>query len=219
MGTCGFAVRRQGQQTRSVSPAVTPGRRRRITAPAAWLLALALALAGCAALGAALQTSSELNGDGYQNVNVSVTTGSGIPPGGLVTVSYSSGPADNRQRDAQRAEQIVWDTFPGRFGALAIDKEAGGCAGPVCATESVEVASATYAQLAASFGPRPHGLDTASPALPRSIVALGLGLAVAVIAAAAAIVLTLVLKRKKRHRNRPPGPPAGWPAGSPHRVP
>jgi hypothetical protein len=213
-----LVVLRQAQRMRSVSPAVTPGRLRRTAAPAAWLLVLALAVAGCAALGAALRTGSALQGDGYQNVNVNVTTGSDIPAGGLVTVSYSSGPAGNRQRDAQRAEQIVWNTFPGHFGALAIDKEVGGCAGPVCATESVEVASATYAQLAAGFGPRPHGLDKASATLPGWAVAVGLGLAVAVIAAAATVV-ALVVKRRKRKRNRPPGALPGWPSGTPYRVP
>lgn len=218
MRTCGFLVLRQAQRMRLVSSAVTPGRLRRTAAPAAGLLVLALAVAGCAALGAALRTSSALQGDGYQDVNVNVTTGSDIPAGGLVTVSYSSGPADNRQRDAQRAEQIVWDTFPGRFGALAIEKESGGCAGPVCATDSVEVASATYAQLAAGFGPRPHGLDKASATLPGWAVAIGLGLAVAVISAAVTVV-TLVVKRKKRKRNRPPGALPGWPSGTPYRVP
>jgi hypothetical protein len=149
---------------------------RRIAA-AAWLLVLALAVAGCAAIGAALQTSSALQGAGYQDVSVNVATGSGSPAGWLVSVSYSSGPAGNDQSDAQRAEKIVWDTFPGRFESLAIIKESGGCAGPICATHSNEVASATYAQLAARFGPRPHGLDKASAtaAVPGWAVGLGIG--------------------------------------------
>jgi hypothetical protein len=207
MATCGFSVLPQRQ------------RPRRIAAPAAWLLvlALALAVAGCAALGGALRTSAALQGAGYQNVSVNVATGSGSPSGGLVSVSYSSGPVRNDQRDAQRAEQIVWDNFPGHFGALAIVQESGGCIGPACATQANEVASATYAQLAARFGPRPHGLDKGSAAglitFPGWAVAFGLGLAVAVIAAAA-IVLTLIFKRT---RNHPPGPPPWqpWPPGPP----
>jgi surface antigen len=229
MRTGGFWVLRRWQRTRSVSPAVTPDCLRRIAASAAWLLVLALAVAGCAALSAALQTSAALQSAGYQNVNVNVATGSGSPSGGLVSVSYSSGPADNDQRDAQRAEKIVWDTFPGRFGALAIVKESGGCAGPLCATQQNEMASATYAQLAARFGPRSYGLDKGSAAglitVPGWALFLGLGLAVAVIAAAA-IVLTLILKRKRSRppgpppwQPGPPGPPGGWPDGSQYRVP
>jgi hypothetical protein len=223
MRTHGFSVLRRTQRTRSVSPAVTPGRLRHIGAPAAWLLVLALA--GCAYLVAAQRTISALQGAGYQNVGVNVATGSGSPAVRLVSVSYSSGPVGNDQRDAQLAEKIVWDTFPGRFRALAIVRKSGGCAGPFCVTSSNETASATYAQLAAGLGPRPHGLDKARAAVPGWAVVLGLGLAVAVIAAAA-IVLTLILKRK---RSRPPGPPpwqpgppgpsADWPSGSPYRVP
>jgi hypothetical protein len=192
------------------------------------LLVVAFAVAGCAGLGAALRSSAALSAAGYQNVNVNLETGSGIPAGGAVTVSYSSGPASNDQADAQQAEKIVWDTFPGRFGALAIVQESGGCAGPFCSTQSNEVADATYAQLAARFGPRPDGLDKASGAgfikVPGWVVVLGIVLAVAVVAAAV-IVVTLILKRK---RNRPPGPPpwqpgppgfpGGWPGGSQYPV-
>lgn len=179
---------------------------------------LSLALAGCSAIGAALHTGSSLQGDGYQSVSVNVEEGSGMPAGGLVTVSYGSGPSGNRQRDAQRAEQIVWDTYPGRFGAVAVVKESGGCAGPVCSTDSTELATGTYAQLAAAFGPRPHGLDNARGALPGWAVAFAVGVPATGIAAAA-IVLTLVLRGKKRKKSHPPGPPAGWPSGSPYRVP
>jgi hypothetical protein len=188
-------------------------------APAACLLVLAVAVAGCAALGAALRTGAALQSAGYQNVNVNVTTGSSLPAGGLVSVSYSRGPAGNDQRDAQGAEKIVWDTFPGRFGAVAAVKVSGGCAGPLCATHSNEVASATYAQLSAALGPRPPGLDKASAAglitVPDWAIFLGVGLAIAIIAAAA-IVLTLVLRR---NRSAPLGPqpwqadPPSWPAG------
>lgn len=244
---CGLSELRWKQRMRSVLPAVKPAFLRRLTAPGAspqrvvastaCLLVLALAVAGCAALGAALRTGGALQTAGYQNVNVNVATGSGLPAGGLVSVSYSRGPAGSDQRDAQGAEKIVWDNFPGRFGAVAIIKVSGGCAGPVCATHSNELASATYAQLAATLGPRPPGLDKASAAghiaVPDWALFLGLGLAVAIIAAAA-IVLTLLLRRNKSSEPgpqpwqagrpswppgppappAPPGPPGGWPTGS-----
>jgi hypothetical protein len=168
-----------------------------------------------------LHTGAALRSAGYQNVSVNVETGSSLPAGGLVGVSYSRGPTGNDQRDAPGAEKIVWDSFPGRFGAVAIVKVSGGCAGPVCATNSDELASATYAQLAARLGARPHGLDKASPAgnigVPGWALFLVLGLAVAVIAAAA-LVLVLIIRRNRKSPLGPPQWPAGppqWPAGPP----
>jgi hypothetical protein len=232
MGTCGFSPLRRGQRARSVSPGMTLGRMRRlaalapsprrVAASAACLLILALAVAGCAALTAALQTDAALSGAGYQDVNVNVATGSGVPDGGLISVSYSHGPTGNDQRDAQGAEKIVWNTFPGRFGALDIVKRSGGCAGPFCATKSNEVASATYAQLAASFGPRPPGLDTA-PApgritVPGWVIGVGVGLAVAVLAAIAIAVTLIVRRTRSRQPGQPswqPGPPSWQPSWQP----
>jgi hypothetical protein len=180
------------------------------------LLVLALTVSGCANFQAALRTSAALQGAGYQDVNVNVATGTGEPDGGLISVAYSGEPTGNEQRGAQQAEKIVWDTFPGRFGAVAVIKDSGGCAGPVCATQSSEIADASYAQLTARFGPRPRGLDSASPAegvtVPAWAKVLAFGLALMVIAAAA-IVLTLVLRRKPRRPDPPPWPPSppGWP--------
>ena len=190
--------------------------------PAVCLLLLALTVSGCATFQAALRTSAALQGAGYQGVNVNVATGTGEPAGGLISVAYSGEPTGNEQRDAQQAEKIVWDTFPGRFGAVAVIKDSGGCAGPVCATQSSEIAGASYAQLAARFGPRPHGLDSARPAgitVPGWAKALALGLALVVIAAAA-IALTLILRRKPRRPDPPPWPPSppDWP-GLKYRAP
>jgi hypothetical protein len=211
MGRCRFLVLPPGQRTRSISPALTRGYVRHLAASGSWLLVFALLVAGCGDLSAGLRTSLALHGAGYQNVSINVATGSGSPSGGLVSVSYSSGPVRSDQRDALRAEKIVWDTFAGHFGALAIFQETGGCAGPFCATQTTEVASATYVQLAARFGPRPHGLAKASPArlitLPGWAVALVVGLAVAVMAAAA-LVLILILRRTG---SRPPDPPPWQP--------
>ena len=186
------------------------------------VLLLALAVSGCATLQAALRTSAALQSAGYQGVNVNVATGSAEPAGGLISVAYSGEPPGSEQRDARRAEKIVWDTFPGRFGAVAVIKDSGGCAGPVCATQSSQIAGASYAQLAAGFGPRPHGLDSASPAdyvVPGWAKVLVLGLAVVVIAAAA-IALTLILRRRGRGPGRPPWPPLppDWP-GLKYRAP
>ena len=173
---------------------------------------LALAVSGCATFQAALRTGAALQGAGFQGVNMDVATGTSEPAGGLISVGYSGGPTGHEQRDAREAEKIVWDTFPGRFGAIAVIKDSGGCAGPVCATQSSEIAGASYAQLAARFGPRPHGLDSASPAtympVPGWAKVLALGLAVVVIAATA-IALTVILRRNSRR----PGPP--WPPGPP----
>jgi hypothetical protein len=208
-------------------------RRRRgpIAALAACLLLLALTVTGCATLEAAFKSSSALQAAGYQNVSVNVGSGSGIPAGGLVTVSYSSGPPGSSESDALGAEKIVWDTFPGRFGALEIVQVSGGCTGPFCSSRSNELAGATYAQLGAALGPRPHGLDHASAVtIPGWVVGLCVGLAIAV-AIAVAVVITLLVRRSKRRRPPtpppwypprypPPGPPADWQGGGyPHQAP
>ena len=197
------------------------GRIRRFAIPAACALLLALAVSGCATFQAALRTSAALQGAGYQGVTVNVATGTSEPAGGLISVAYSGGPTGNEQRDARRAEKIVWDTFPGRFGAVAVIKDSGGCADPVCATQYNEVAVVSYAQLAVSFGPRPHGLGSASPAdiaVPGWAKVLVLGLAVVVIAAAA--ILALILRRAGRGPGPPPRPPLppDWP-GLRYRAP
>lgn len=223
MGMCGFSVPRSGQRTRPAVPAVAPGRPRRGAALGTWLLvlALALALAGCASLAAAFRAGSALQGAGYQNVDVKVWTGSGLPADGLVTVTYDRGPSGNDQQDAQRAEKIVWDTFSSRFGALHVVKASGGCTGPVCVTHSTETARATYAQLAARLGPRPHDLEKAGAAVPGWAIALGAFAGLGGLIALAVIVLVLILRRRKRKSQPPgpppwpPGPPAGWSSGSP----
>jgi len=133
---------------------------------------------------AALNTSAALGHAGYRNASVNVTTGTGLPANGVVQVSYSRGPTGDDQNDAATAEHVVWDSYAARFGAVVIVKVSGGCAGPVCATQSEQVASATYAQLRSEFGPRPRGLN----ASPTS----GLIVPVWFIAAAAILVLSVI---------------------------
>ena len=162
---------------------------------------LVVAVSGCAALGAAVGTAAVLQGAGYQNVSVNIATGAGQPAGGLVRVSYSRGPSGNDQRDAEHAERIVWHTLRYHFGALVIVKDGGGCAGPVCVSESGVIARATYSHLAARFGPRPRGLEAAGAAdairFPDWAMALAIGVAVAVTAAVAA-VLALIMRSPGR---------------------
>lgn len=157
---------------------------------------LAVALAGCAALGAAAATDGDLQAAGYQNVNVTVEAGTG-PAGGVVRVTYSRGPLGNQHQDAVQAERIVWDTFRLRFRTLVIIQSAGGCAGPVCASESEVVAKASYPQLTASFGQRPRNLHASgsfsSISVPwwaiAAVVVLAAGLIVG-----AVIVLMLITR-------------------------
>ena len=178
-------------------------------------------------------TGTALQRAGFQDVGVNVATGSGSPPGGLISVVFSRGPTGNDQQDAQRAEKIVWDSYSDRFGAVEIVKESGGCVGPFCASQSTEIADATYSQLATKFGPRPHGLDSSNAggpfAVPGGILAAGLVLALVAVAAAG-IVLTAIIRRSRQPAGSsrtapfaspgpgtwPPGsPPPAWPPGSP----
>jgi hypothetical protein len=175
---------------------------------------LALTASGCASILGALRTSADLQSAGYQNVSVDISTGTG-QSGESVSVIYSRGPTGNDQRDAQHAEKIVWDTFPGRFSAVEIIIQSGGCVGPACTSQSDPIAGATYAQLAAEYGPRPRGLDQASAAghfaLPGWAIGTVVGLALLIVVAAV-LILVLILRR------RPPGPPAP-PGGAPPRWP
>lgn len=193
--------------------AVGAARARRAAALASCLL-LVLAVAGCASLAAEAQTGSALDEAGYQNVSINVTSGSGEPSGGVISVSYSRGPSGNEQADVRRAEKIVWDTYPARFGELAIALVSGGCAGPVCSSSSNVVADETYSQLGAMFGPRPPNLKLASKpsSLGVPIWAVVLCAVVVVGGIATAIVLPLTLGRRRKRR---PQVQPGWPGWSP----
>jgi hypothetical protein len=167
------------------------------------LLALLLsAVAACGSLRAEATSAAALNSAGYQSVNINIETGSGIARGGLLTVSYSRGPGGPSVA-ADRAERIVWDTYPERFGALQIFQTPGGCVGPVCSSQDVQLANASYQQLRAELGPRPRslhiGIAASAAAIPRWTLWLALGAALAVIAATA-LLLTLILRRPKRGR-------------------
>jgi hypothetical protein len=161
-----------------------------------------------------------LQNAGYQDVGMNVETGSGLPAAGLITVSYSRGPTGNDQQDARHAERIVWDTFSGRFGDLDIVKVSGGCVAGFCASQSGEIASASYAQLAAAFGPRPRGLASnggsaaSSVSIPGWALALIVALGVALVAVAA-IALTMIIRRSRAAPAAPaaPWPPGQWPPG------
>jgi hypothetical protein len=171
-------------------------------------LALAAVLAGCAALGDALSARGALDRAGYGDVSVNVESGTGLPAGGLVQVSYTSGPAGSDEEVAARAERIVWDSYARRFGAVAIVKVSGGCTGPVCDTESREIAGATYSQLSSEFGPQPRGLHGASLL---SVAGLsGWDLAAAVIFVAV-IAIAVAVRHRRRRRGPPSGPGGpGW---------
>lgn len=166
---------------------------------------LVLVVAGCAALGAAVGTGAALQGAGYQGVGVNIETGAGQPAGGLVQVSYTRGPTGDDQQDGLHAERIVWDTLRFRFGAVAVVKTSGGCAGPVCVSRSGIVARATYSQLAARFGPRSPSLDATTTAgairLPGWAIPLAAVLAAAVMAAGI-VVVTMIVRARRRSRVR-----------------
>jgi hypothetical protein len=209
---------RVGDGKRGSLPAARMAARvRYLVGPPVISVLLLLAVAGCAVLGAAVGTSAALQRAGYHGVGVNIATGTGAPAGGLVQVSYSRGPTGNDEQDALQAERIVWDTLRYRFGALVIVKDSGGCAGPVCVSQSGEVARATYSQLAAKFGPRPPGVHATSAAdairFPGWAVELAVVLAGAVMAAAAVVVWMILRSRHRSSRptqtaaSGPPGPP------------
>jgi hypothetical protein len=170
---------------------------------------IVVALAGCAALGAAISTSADLQQAGYQNVGVNIETGSG-QGAGTVQVSYSRGPTGAGQADALRAEHIVWDTLRYHFAVLVIVRKSGGCAGPVCVSKSNVLAEATYSELADKFGPRPRGLGTTNAGNPFNVPGWAIAIAIAIVVvlmAGAAVVLVLIVRHGNSRRAVSPHPP------------
>jgi len=182
----------------------------RRTAQVACGLLLVVIVSGCSFLSGINGTESSLHGAGYQDVDVNIASGAGLLANGMVSLSYSHGPTGNGQRDARRAEQIVWDSLRYRFGALSIIKTSGGCDGPVCVSHSAVLDSVTYAELAARFGSRPRGLDAVSATHAVSIPRWALGAGLAALLAGAAIIAALVIRSRRR---RPPAHQFGvpWP--------
>jgi hypothetical protein len=158
---------------RAVSPQGVRGRFSRAFFLMAALVAVGL-LAACGtgsflsvrdstALAATSSTISDLDRVGYRNAGIGLESGSGLPAGGLVDVSYSDGPAANAEINVYNVERIVWHTLRYRFGVLNVSQTSGGCArGSFCASSSTEIGSQTYAQLRGEFGSRPAGLDKTS---------------------------------------------------------
>jgi hypothetical protein len=176
---CSSAFRADDQR-RLQWPAIVADHRWRVIALAASLLLAALIASGCGALNSEGSLSSALQGVGYQNVAVSTDTSSDAPPGGLITIDYTKGPAGNITQDAVRAEKMVWNNFPYGFARITITEYSSQCA-PTCPSH---ITSATYSQLAAHFGPRPRGLHAGSMAG---------GAALSAVSGAAAIVAALVV--------------------------
>lgn len=185
-------------------------------------LLLVFGLSGCGFIGKSITTVSALQRAGFHDVGINIQTGSESPPDGLVDVSFSRGPTGNAESDASTAERIVWDTLAYRFGLLVIIDVSGGCTGPVCVSQSSHIATDTYAQLSAKFGPRPAGLDATSAdsaiAISGWVIAL---VALLFLGLAAAIVIVVVMMARRRRRRYPQPPltlppgPWAWPTGSP----
>jgi hypothetical protein len=168
-------------------------------------LVLALSTAGCSFLGGASKTVASLGKAGYRGVGIDIETGTGLPRDGLVDLSYSAGPTGNADRDAYNAAHIVWETLRYRFGALEITQVSGGCAGPLCVSDSKELGQETYAQMLAQFGPRPARLNltTASNAVGAIRWAIPVVLVVVVLGAIGAVAVIVVLIVRGRRRPAP----------------
>jgi hypothetical protein len=157
-------------------------------------------VASCAVLGAAIGTAAALQGAGYQDVHVDITTIAGTKGGGNVRVSYSGGPTGDDTRDSEHAERIVWTTLRYRFAMLVIVRASGNCADPVCVSQARTLARVTYSELAARFGPRPAGLETAGPSSGISLPGWVIGVAIVValgVMGAAAVVLTMLIRSRR----------------------
>lgn len=190
----------------------------RFAALAVGLLVLVLA-AGCASVRSGSPAGADLRAAGYRNAAVYAASYRSLQTGQAseaVSVVYSRGPTGDDGQDAQRAEKIIWETEPGPVTTLWITKNARKCVARACSTTSVSVGSASRAQLAATFGPRPHGLDTASatrsPASPPRDEVLTVAASAAVLALVViALVVIIVRRRRKRAPQGPVPRTPPWP--------
>jgi hypothetical protein len=169
---------------------------------------MAAILGGCGTVSAEFATGAALEHAGYRNVNMNDSTGSGVPRGGVVSVTYSRGPSGNDRQDGQDAARIVWRTLHIRFGYLVISRRSRGCAGSFCASRTTDVYGAPYAQLAAEFGPRPRDLNASAPgnslSIPPWVAVLAI---VLMIGAVAAVIMAVIVIRRRSPR---PGPTQDW---------
>lgn len=145
-------------------------------------------LAGCAPLGDALSTGNALGQAGSSRWPIAADRQAGA------------------KEVAVRAEHIVWDSYAARFGAVAIFTVSGGCTGPVCATDSRQIAGATYSQLSSEFGPRPRGPHGAS--LMSEFSFSGWDIASSVIVVVSALSMVIVARRRRRRQGPPSRPGA-----------
>lgn len=190
-----------------------PGRRRHVAGCTGLVVVVAVTfgLAGCSLYTSFHRTEAALQDAGYSGVEIDVQSGTGIPPGGAVVVSYSSAPSGKDQEQvAAQVARIVWETFAYRFGEIVINQASGGCVVVVCHNESTQIGVATFAQLRADFGPRPRGFNVqaATSAFPWAWIVAAF--AVALVGTAATVILVV-----RRQRRNPPLPGVPRPPGSP----
>lgn len=161
---------------------------------AAVLLAAALVVAACGAVGGTISTFRALGEAGYSNPQLSST-------GGEISMTVRRD-AEDLDAAAARAAEIVWRKLPFPIDTLTVVCENGfGGQGSF---------RATRAELEAAFGERDPKLDEpVSDSELRRVGLIALALLLLGLAVLAAIVVTIVVlvRRSRRSAHRPPPPP------------
>lgn len=195
----------------------------RVAALAGAVLLVLGGLAGCSTVQAFTDLTSELEDEGFSDVQVNVAGGDPV----ALTISADSPAGTGTEEARDRAAEVVWDTFPRRVDEVRI-------------TIDGVARTLTAADLQERFGDRPAGLEEGD--LGDDVNRVGAGVLVGLLLVGVLVVATtgsvalLVVRRRRRApaRPRPPWaptgpvpppagpvpPPGGWtPIGGPPTAP
>ncbi|HEY3811115.1 MAG TPA: hypothetical protein VGL49_06750 [Acidimicrobiales bacterium] len=192
-----------------MNPPDRPGRRRprRTRAAgsvAALLVALAVALSGCGAVSALLDTQQGLRDAGYQSVSVHFAFNRG---GDRVDVHVAVA-APPTPDDVRSVASVVWQRLHQRFTILDVSVRGTG-------TGAGQVLTGTYtfADLRGMFGARDPRWDKTT--IGQSAEHLGLAIVGSLAAAAVAVAVIAIVITRRNRRRRPPWGGGGAPLWPP----
>ncbi|HVF13669.1 MAG TPA: hypothetical protein VM942_03665 [Acidimicrobiales bacterium] len=170
-----------------------------------------LLLGACTTIRGLIETEEALTGAGYTDVEMGFDSAEGFNQIDINVRPPSSAEGDAEDA-AERAAEVVWNTFPLRFDILRVD-----LLGPFEGFRTTY----TYGEMAEIFGARDPALDEKE--LGDDVVRTGVGVAVVLLVGGllfvGAVVLAIVLgvraSRRRKSVTPPPWPPVVNSGGNP----